>query len=260
MLIYSKYSTAPQGRRIRFSTRRAGLTLLVGTTALLVLLKVATWLNAQEMFTLKDIRIEGNRFVSEEEILSLLHVGETHSLFEVDLKALAEQARQHPWVLQVWASRRLPDDIIIKVREREPLALLNNGGSMNILDGFGKVLPDLPTVERLDVPIISGVAMDTEGTQKRELETILNFLHLLRLDHFSLYSRISEISSSPELGMYFYLIERTIPVIVGEGDITAKTSNLIEVLRFVEQEDSYSEIKCIDLRYKDQVIIKRMSS
>ncbi len=78
MMVYSKYRSKKTGNKVRkirsFPTRRAGLLVLIVTTSLLILLKVATWLNAQELFSLKDIKVVGNRFAKKSELLNLIKV------------------------------------------------------------------------------------------------------------------------------------------------------------------------------------------
>ncbi|MFQ5649143.1 MAG: cell division protein FtsQ/DivIB [bacterium] len=258
MIVYSKYSTVHRGKRLEFATtRRMALVLLIITTTLLLMLKVAGWLNAQAMFTLKDIRVEGNRFVKESDIVALLQLDGSRSLFEYDLKAMALQVKQHPLVQNAWVSRRLPDNLVIKVLEKEPLAILNQD-TLAILDDRGERLPNLATFDPMDFPIISNIETSERHRENGQLYQILNFLRLTRRSTFSLYCQISEISYSETLGLYFYLIDRPVPVIVGKGNFAEKSLNLLQVLKIIRKENSLSQIQYFDLRYQNQVIVKKL--
>ena len=125
MMVYSKYSSKGTGNKIRktrsFPTRRAGLLVLIATTSLLILLKLATWLNAQELFSLKDIKVEGNRFAKTSELLNLVKVEPSLSLLEFDTQKIASQVEQHPLVKRATVSRSLPSSLVIRVQEKEPI-------------------------------------------------------------------------------------------------------------------------------------------
>lgn len=264
MFIYSRYGTSYKGKRSAprlgtVNTRKIGLFILISSTILLVLLKLVTWLNAQEMFTLKDIRIEGIRYTTADELLGRLELETGHNLFDYDLKEIAEKVKAHPFVKQVWVSRRLPDDIIIRVQEKEPLAIFN-GETLTPLDHSGYVLPQLHAANVVDLPVISNQTLPESGKSSYSLDRILAYLAMTQNKHFSLYSQISEISYTPELGIYFYLIDFAIPVIVGDGEFENKSEKLVEVLKIIKKEENFPTVRGIDLRYKDQVVVKQVNS
>ncbi len=257
MLIYSKYSSVPGGKRLKFPviTRRGGLVVLVVTTTLLALLKLASWLNAQEMFVLKQIEVEGNRFVKQTQIAEMLHLDASQSLFELDLKAIAQQVARHPYIKRAWVNRKLPDNLVIRVEENEPLAVLNSG-SLSIIGEDGKSLPNLQVFDLMDFPIISNIAV---GENER-LNTVVRFLRQIKDDMFPLYSQLSEVSYSESAGLYVYLLEGSVPILFGEGDYASKSANLLKVLKILQKDSSLAQVKMLDLRYKDQVIVKDLTS
>src|SRR3990172_7343041 len=181
MIVYSKYSASlPKKRRGKYSKslKRLGLFCFACTTTILILLKVVSWLNAQDIFYLKNIEFQGNRFVTEKELLSLFQVDSTQSLFDIDLKSIAEKIKKHPFVKEVYVSRRLPGDLVIKVVEMEPLAILNHK-KLTVVDENGNSLPDLNPFELVDYPIISN--METPETGNEKLDFVMNFLKMVKI-------------------------------------------------------------------------------
>lgn len=260
MMVYSKYSSKKIGKKIRkirsFPTRRAGILVLIVTTSLLILLKVATWLNAQELFALKDIKIEGNRFAKKSELLNLVKVGPSVSLLEFDTQKIANQVEQHPLIQRATVSRRLPSSLVIKVHEKEPIAILNNS-ELLALDEKGQPMPVFRTEFFFDYPIISNIKLPENNSEENsKLNQIIDFLNFTKAKYFTLYSEVSEISYSENTGIYFYLNEGAIPVICGNDNLQKKSANLLKVLNLLRSENKLLKVKYFDLRFKDQVIVK----
>jgi len=260
MMVYSKYRSKKTGNKVRktrsFPTRRVGLLVLIVTTSLLILLKVATWLNAQELFSLKDIKVEGNRFAKKSELLNLIKVEPSVSLLEFDTQKIANQVEQHPLIQRATVSRSLPSSLVIRVQEKEPLAILNNSVLL-ALDEKGQPMPVFRTEMFFDYPIISNIKLPKNHPEENsELNQVIDFLNFTKAKNFALYSEISEISYSKNIGIYFYLNEGAIPVILGNGNLQKKCANLLVVLNLVKRENKLAKVKCFDLRFKNQVIVK----
>lgn len=255
MEVYSKYRQKTVTKKGRaFPVRRVGVFLLIFTTALLILLKVATWLNAQELFQLKKITIEGNQFVKRLEILNLVQIDSSANLLEFDLQKISTRVKQHPLIDKVLVSRRLPSTLVIKLQEKEPLAILNDS-ELVAVDEKGNVMPEFQTEMLFDTPIISNLTQNSESFQQ-----VLDFLSFTKSRQFSLYLEISEISYSKNLGIYFFLNEKGIPVICGDDDFENKGEKFLTVLTFLKSVSKLQTVKYFDLRFKDQVIVRELES
>ncbi len=259
MLVYSKYGTAIRKKQINtsaLSARHLGVVLLTITTSLLIILKLSIWMFSNEVLLLKELKIEGNRFISVKEIHELIQVDYSKNIFNIDLDAIATQIKQHPLVKDLKVSRRLPSSIVVYIIEREPLALIYNS-KLIAVDETGNSLPNLKLEMLHDYPIISNLAFANEqSTQSTELTAVLNFLEEIKKHHFTLYSEISEISYSKKMGIYFYLNEGSIPAFMGIHDFTQRSANLLEVLNLLNNKNSLSHIEYFDLRFKGQVVVK----
>ena len=260
MMVYSKYRSKKTGKKVRkirsFPTKRVGILVLIVTTSLLILLKVVTWLNAQELFSLKDIRVEGNRFAKKSELLNLVKIEPSVSLLEFDTQKIAAQVEQHPLIQQATVSRSLPSSLVIKVQEKEPIAILNNS-ELLALDEKGHPMPVFRTEIFFDYPIISNIKLpENDSEENPELNQVIDFLNFAKAKHFALYSEVSEISYSKNIGIYFYLNEGAIPVIWGNGNLRKKSANFLEVLNLLKRESKLLKVKYFDLRFKNQVIVK----
>lgn len=257
-MIYSTYSKkSTREKKFQFiSFRRLGIIFLIVTTCLLVLLKVSTWLNAQELFLLKEIKVEGTRFIGNQEVLKLVQTDSLVNLLDLDLHRISEPIRQHPLIEDVSVSRRLPSTLLIKVTERKPLAILNQS-ELVAIDVRGKLLPEFKLEMLTDYPVISNVPFDKDHQERNhEVREILNLLHYLKTNEFLLYSEISEISYSKKIGLYCYLNDRAVPVIFGKENNEAKIAHLVTVLKILKTEEKLTDVQYFDLRFQNQVIVK----
>lgn len=257
-MMYSKYSTDKwQEHPKSVWPKKLGLIFLSITTTVLILLKVATWLNAGVMFSLKDVEIIGNQNAPKSELLSLFEIDTTKSIFDIDLKAISVKIKKHPFVHDAKISRKLPNNLVVKVIERQPLAIIN-GEKLSLIDKYGQFLPDLKTFAPIDFPVISNIE-PTEANNSK-LTVVLNFLDAIKTQNFSLYCQISEVSFSDKLGLYFYLVEKSTPVVVGNKGFVNKAEKLMQVIKMINQNPQLSHVKYFDLRFKDQVIVKEIDS
>jgi cell division protein FtsQ len=190
--------------------------------------------------------------VDTAELLQRVQIDSTKSLFDIDLRAISEAVKTHNLVEDATASRRLPSSIVITVKEREPLALLNRSKIMAI-DENGYMMTDYRPHMLVDYPVISN--LDSREHRQR-FDTVIDFLKHTKKHDFKLYSMISEISCSQEFGLYFYLLDSNIPVIIGTGDYIKKSANFIEVLNLLEAEKKLADIEYFDLRFKNRVFVK----
>ncbi|HTC19711.1 MAG TPA: FtsQ-type POTRA domain-containing protein, partial [bacterium] len=129
---------APSLKSTMWVLKLAGLVLLV---LALIWSKNKTTAVLQDVAGLKleKVTVEGNHYLSEDEIVKTgaLPLGE--SMFKLDLDGAGERVRNMDWVQRVFVERRLPRTILISVRERKPIALLDNG-SLYGVDREGRVL------------------------------------------------------------------------------------------------------------------------
>ncbi len=235
--------------------RRLGLRLFTVTTSCLVLLQIANWLYAQEMFALKEVVVEGNRLVKTSEILRLLEAEKQNNLFELNLQKIKAQIEGHAFIKAVSVSRRLPDHLLIKITEKQPIALFNDGG-LRLVDDKGELLPELVKPDLLDYPVI----MNPEIKNGPGFMQVIEFLNYVKKQDFALCCQISEISYSEEFGIYFYLIEGNLPVIVGKESFTGKCEKLAPVLSLLRRDKALARVKSLDLRYEGRVVLRDLGS
>ena len=114
------------------------------------------WACQSDLFRICQVLVKGCDHVTEDEILQLSDVTARDNLLSLDLKSIATSIEAHPWIHTVEVKKKLPDHLIIKIKERTPVALLNSD-KIYLLDKQGKIIDELSTEEPYSLPIITGI-------------------------------------------------------------------------------------------------------
>lgn len=114
------------------------------------------WAYQTELFRVCQVLITGNDRVTEEEILQLSNVTAQDNLLSLDLESIAKSIEGHPWVHSVEVKKKLPDHLMITLKEHTPVAILNSD-KMYLIDEQGEIIDRLSIEESVSLPIITGI-------------------------------------------------------------------------------------------------------
>ncbi|MFH1157692.1 MAG: cell division protein FtsQ/DivIB [Pseudomonadota bacterium] len=107
-------------------------------------------------FRVKDILVAGRAQIPAEELLTRLSIRKDMPVFGINISEARQSLAALPWVRDVSISRRLPDTIIVELKERVPVALWQYRKKISVIDRDGVLLAsdDLNAWEHL--PLIVG--------------------------------------------------------------------------------------------------------
>ena len=148
-------------RRLGWTLFALGILLPVGCAGFFL----ATFALNSPLFTLSspdDVVVEGNRYVSREEILGALGLPLTRgrhagaNVFRLSLDGERRLVETVPWVRTATVTRILPQGLLVHITERTPVAFATAGGRVNLVDDEGMLL-DKPEKGVFDFPVINGI-------------------------------------------------------------------------------------------------------
>ena len=109
-------------------------------------------------FVVDNIVVVGNRHVSEEALLQALSIKSGTPLLFADLLAASTRVEALDWVRAAELRRQLPDQLLLRVYERHPIALWQRAGTFTLVDDQGYPFSESP-VRRFDhLPLLVGSA------------------------------------------------------------------------------------------------------
>jgi cell division protein FtsQ len=127
---------------------------ILSVTALLLI--VCDWAIRSPYLSVRETFVKGCKELTEKEILALAAIRPAPNLLTLNLDAIARRIRGNPWVREVSIGREFPDRLVIVVRERKAVALLQGEGELHLLDGDGSLFKKLEPGDEANLPILTG--------------------------------------------------------------------------------------------------------
>src|SRR5438445_2065118 len=124
---------------------------------------VSLYLTTASHFEVKKFSVSGLKHMDENQVLAKAGFEAGTNVFRVNLQAIRERVEQLQWVQHAMVERVFPDQIIIKVIEREPIGLARIRGEIYQFDVDGKILDSDPARgwaggwAGLNFPILDGL-------------------------------------------------------------------------------------------------------
>jgi len=218
------------------------------------------WASISESLNISKINIKGNTLISENEYYRLVQDIKSQPIFSIDPASLATKIEDHSHVKSAKISRKFPNEIMIEITERKPLAILNNKTPL-LLDTEGLLIPLRGSFGDYNIPVLSHMVKNNtpiSGMRRltsKSIMTAQNILHFLAIKFPSLYENISELRLNQQDDFEFILLQQPTKVILGKEDLKRK---LFVLMRFNNQlllyQKQITDFKKLDLRYDRQVI------
>jgi hypothetical protein len=211
-----------------------------------------------EMFRVEDVEVRGLRYMEEAEVVALLGLEPETSVW-TDKSRWHDRVGAHPLVKSVRVGRRLPDGLLITVAERTPIAL-GPTPTLEPMDAEGRRLPIDPAAYRLDLPVIHSTRRPPRGARHfpsevrrlaEEVEQLMaadtSFLQLVSSVSWTRGGAVAVRWTDPDVE--FLLPPRASPARLREG-LTALS----------DARERQGMPDAIDLRFADQVVVRRTSN
>ena len=215
-----------------------------------------------DFFQITTMKIDGNRIVSKEQIRTLSKVDIHSNLLAINISQVRSLLESHPWIAGVDVNRDWPNRLVITVREKQPVALLNRESGLFYLDDRGQTIAAPGQYQDLDYPVITGLERYSfnPAETNRTPEILRDAMQLLKLasrnNSFLPEQNISEIHITEKGTMLLYLLERAFPIYMGShGDISTRYYRLVKVLRDLYKTKEFASVSYIRLDYREDAIL-----
>ncbi len=263
---YLRRQKAVAVRRSRFSP--SARWVLFGLLALLPIgagcYYLATFALTSPRFMLnspEDIQVAGNRYVSREEVLSALGFPTSGTLragvniFRVSLEEERKRVESIPWVRSASLARAYPHRLVFHLVERAPIAFVNIGGRVKLVDGDG-VLLEKPERAAMDFPVLTGLdAAGTPAERGLRLALYQEFDRQLAGEASRSGWLVSEVdlSDADDLKALLVRDRESIQVHFGHEAFLERFRNFLALVPEVRKTNA--QIDSVDLRYRNQIVV-----
>lgn len=220
------------------------------------------------------ISVTGNYTISDSEIIeySYLKNDSVLSPDKINEKEICLNILKHPEIKKVAVRKVPPSEIIIEVIEKNPIAIINTGDELSLIDEELEFFNYKNTDKLYDLPIINGIKFEKIGNGKNvakepdRLKLAVKILMEMINKKSGMQNYISEINMSDENKIVMYTIDRAVPVYlpmyeikkINDPEVMQQIAMKTEVMKqyfekiYLKQKNK--NLKYIDLRFSNQVI------
>jgi len=240
-------------RPLRWRRAAGVVALVVGTAAAVVV--AGHWMLTTPRFAVVAVEVRGASRVPAQRILEVSGIVHGANLWRIDPDQVRARLEALPEIRRADVVRELPNRVSIVVEERRPFTLVH-AARLHWLDEDGRLLGEEHRAVATEVPVISGLSEDELATMRttpgpRARAAIALIRALLRTGS-TLAAEISEIDMSRAEGPVLYTVDG-VEVRLGSEEWEERLARLEGVLAQVTTQD----VQGVDLRFRDQVVLKR---
>jgi cell division protein FtsQ len=229
----------------------------VGVSTAMAAYKVRQFVTQDSQFFLsrerKDaITIQGLRYASRWKVQRVFAGDYDRSIYLVPLAERQRRLLAIDWIEEATVSRVWPDRIVIRVRERQPVAFVNLRRGVRLIDAHGKLL-EPPAQATFAFPVLSGIV---EGdTDQQCADHVATFLRVE--DELGyLAKEISEVDTfDPEnIRIITQMDRRALTLLMGDGNYARRYQNFVK--HYPEIVKRSPQARIFDLRLEDRITVK----
>ncbi len=194
-------------------------------------------------FEVKEVAVEGNSGLSNDQILGWANVPLQRSIFAINIKKISRAIASKSQIKKVEIRRILPAKVLIVVEERLPFACLSRGKELFEVCDDGVIIKK--TIDSMNLPLIRvASSFSLEEKLSREVDILLMAQRLgLPFSQLDIRNRHTLVGT----------LESGIKIYLGKGDHLDYISYLPSLLEVYREKEK--GLKYIDIRFNEQIIV-----
>jgi cell division septal protein FtsQ len=213
-------------------------------------------------FKVKNISVLDNHYLSDSLIAQEAGIGKGADIFSLPLQKGTSDLLKNPYIEGVAISRSLPYTVVIRVKERTPIAAFWYKGKWRLISEDGVVLPLLDEIELGKTPVLAGVDWHKvkEGetlTDEKQAEAY-DVVKEMYLNHPLVYALSAEVNFSGDGDLTVLMTGSSGKIILERNRFS---ENLNKLKLFFKQMNRLAVLEgneYINLKFKDRIIVKSL--
>lgn len=198
-------------------------------------------------FAATDIVVSTDGRLTPDEIRQWAGTAPGMNIIALDVQAVEQRLRQHPWVHTAAVTREFPQRIYLTIRERHPIARIRRPEAA-YLDGNGDSFV-APTSSAHDLPYVSGLERVPLETQT--VRTVLAGARLCLSLIQEWNVALSEIHWDDRRGYTLFLSDRQVVIRLGQQ---IRPTVFVLMQRVLERWPRDRRATVFDARFTDQIV------
>jgi cell division protein FtsQ len=212
-----------------------------------------------DYFKAKNIGIAGIKRLSEKEVLKQASLYPEINILLVNLGAVRKRLLAHPDIEDADIVRKFPDGLTIRIKEHEPLAIVDLGRRF-LIDVKGKIYKEWTTSDPKDLPEVSGLQFSDLGFGEEDADkpfaAVMQVLLMGKDPHSILPNAvIKKICVDREIGVTLYAYDQGKAIKLGYNDYPDKYERLEKVTRYLKNQFQTMDFEWIDLMNAGRIVV-----
>ncbi|MBZ5535258.1 MAG: FtsQ-type POTRA domain-containing protein [Acidobacteriia bacterium] len=214
-------------------------------------------------FDLSIREVRGIRNLSEATVMQQLAPLIGQNIFRANYNERIRALMQIPWVESVEFLRFWPASLSVIITERVPVGYALIGGAVELIDKEGIPLgASRETQQHFDFPIVRGLTGENTTNDhvmnRLRISRYMDLLGELESGREGYSADLSEVDISDPDDVRVILKNDPILVHLGKESLLPRFKLYLANIKKLKQD--YPDIDAVDLRFKDQIIIKRQET
>ncbi len=234
---------------------------LVAAVSLGVAWGARRYVDTSPRFALKETVVEGNVRRPKEAILDEGGVTLGKNVFAIDLDAAKRKIEADPWIAEATLGRRLPDTVLISVKERTAVAIVALDDSY-LVSPTGEVFKRVEPGDPSDLPVVTGLAADAIATDREGLTRTLQRALDIAADYAqsTLGSRwtLEEVHVEKSGGITLVVGQAGVSLVLGSPPYRRKLDECAAVLRELEHRGQKPDAILADNEARGDRVVARV--
>lgn len=208
-------------------------------------------------FQISKLEIKGTHTLKSEQVKQLLKPALGYNIFQVNFNLVTDNLTSNPWIETVKISRKLPDRLLIEIKERAPFAKIKTSSEdFFLIDKNAFVIKKIENKEYQMLPaILINTNTDYHIGEVLEIKELWDGLDFIKkINDFRKPGYLNFTTIMVEAGSRFTLKTPFSNVRLSKNGLIENLEKLKIASRIIEKEDL--KVKMIDLTFRDQVVLK----
>ena len=113
-------------------------------------------LTAESGLSLREVRVEGRGETAIADILTAVQANRGDPILGIDIDGVRQRLEDLPWIVSASVERRFPDQLVVSVKEAEPMALWQRNQKLYLVSKDGEVIETANLAKYAKLLIIVG--------------------------------------------------------------------------------------------------------
>ena len=205
-----------------------------------------------------DLEISGGENVTRRQIMDVMGGDIGRNIFFIDLEDQKRKLEEIPWVESANVMRLLPKKLRVTIQERTPVAFVQLGPKIELIDAHGVVMemPANAAAKRYSFPVIVGMGENEPlSTRAPRMKTYMELTKELDADGSHSSRDLSEVDLSDPEDVKVTVSDPQGEVLVHLGSANFADRFKIYKGHVQEWRQQFVRLDSVDLRYDRQVIV-----